>query len=225
VQLKVTLGLSRHSSLSDTELIRACAESNDAAAWGEFVSRFQPPISLSIQRTVCQSGKDPRQFVDDLLQETFLKLCADRCRSLLEFAVLHPDAVRPYIRTIAINVTHDHFKSLQTQKHGSGKTDQLVEDFDHPSLDTGPGGPGAMEQEVLLGQIDFQLQHCAAGPNQQRDCQIFWFYFLHGMSARAIAGLATIQLTTKGVEAVIFRLARCLRQKLGGPGLPDSADP
>ena len=36
------------------ELIRSCAESNDGAAWEEFVARFQRPISLSITRTACK---------------------------------------------------------------------------------------------------------------------------------------------------------------------------
>ena len=123
--------LTSHSSKSSEELIRACAEFDDGAAWEEFVARFQRPISLSIKRTACQWGKDPAQFVDDLLQETYLKLCADKCRLLLQFAGQHSDeAVLGYIKTIAINVAHDHFKSLHSQKRGAGETDQLHEDFD-----------------------------------------------------------------------------------------------
>jgi len=59
-----------------------------------------------------------------------------------------------------------------------------------------------------------QLQDCAAGSHQQRDCLIFWFYYQQGMSAKAIAALATVQLTAKGVETVIFRLTRCVRERL-----------
>ncbi len=207
------------------ELIRACAESHDGAAWEEFVSRFQRPISLSIKRTACQWGKDPAQFVDDLLQETYLKLCADKCRVLLEFARQHSDeAVLGYIKTIAINVAHDHFKSLHSQKRGAGETDQLHEDFDPAAQSGSFGGPEAMDREVFLKQVDEQLQNCAAGSNQERDCLIFWFYYLQGMSAKAIAALATIKLTAKGVEAVIFRLTRCVREHLGNSGTADSAE-
>jgi len=70
--------------MSIKDLIRACAETNDGAAWEEFVARFQRPISLSIKRTACQWGKNPEQFVDDLLQETYLKLHAEKCRLLLQ---------------------------------------------------------------------------------------------------------------------------------------------
>jgi len=214
------------SSQSAEELIRDCAEANDAAAWDEFVARFQRSISLSIQRTACQWGKDPAQFVDDLLQETYLKLCADKCRLLLDFARQHSnDAILGYIKKIAINVAHDHFKSLHSQKRGEGETDQWYEDFDPVAKSGSFGGPDALDREVLLKQVNNQVQHCAAGFNQERDCLIFWFYYLQGMSAKAIAALATVKLTAKGVEAVIFRLTRCVREHLGSSGMPDSPVP
>jgi DNA-directed RNA polymerase specialized sigma24 family protein len=212
--------------MSVLELVRACAETNDGDAWEEFVARFHRPISFSIKHTACQRGKDPSQFVDDLLQETYLKLHADKCRLLLKFAQQHPeDAVLAYIKVIAINVARDHFKSLHSQKSGAGITDQLYEDLDPVAQSGSYGGPAAIEHEVLLGQIEDQLRNCAAGANQERDCLIFQFYYLQRMSARAIAALATIKLTAKGVEAVIFRLTRCLREHLGDAGLQSPAEP
>jgi RNA polymerase sigma-70 factor (ECF subfamily) len=212
--------------MSVLDLIRACAESNDGEAWEEFIVRFQRPISLSIKHTACQWGKDPLQFVDDLLQETYLKLCADNCRRLLEFAEQHPDdVVLRYIKTIAINVAHDHFKSFHSQKRGAGETDQLLEDFEPAAQSSSHGGSDAMERQVLLKQIDRLLQNCAVGSNQERDCLIFWFYYRQGMSARAIAALAIIKLTAKGVEAVILRITRCVQVQLGYAGTQDSAKP
>ena len=211
--------------MSAEELIRACAKSDDGAAWEEFVARFQKPISLSIKRTACQWGKDPAQFVDDLLQETNLKICGDKCRTLLEFTRQHSDEmVLGYIRTIAINLTHDHFKSLHSKKRGAGETGQLHEDFDPAAQSASFGGPEAMDREVFLKQVEDQLQDCTAGTNQERDCLIFWFYYLQGMSAKAIAALATVKLTAKGVEAVIYRLTRCVREHLGGTGTAGSAE-
>jgi RNA polymerase sigma-70 factor, ECF subfamily len=211
--------------MSAEELVRACAQSNDGGAWEEFVARYQRPISLSILRTAYQWGKIPQQSVDDLVQETYLKLCADKCCLLLDFAARHPDVVIGYIKTIAVNVAHDHFKSLHSQKRGKGETDQFPEDVEARADSGGFGSQGAMEREVLLKQIDDRLQSCAAGPDQERDCLIFWFYYLHGMSAKAIAALASIKLTAKGVEAVIFRLIRCLREHLGGRGSESPAGP
>ena len=201
--------------MSIEELIRACAESNEATAWEEFVARFRRPISLSILRAAYQWGKIPQQIVDDLVQETYLKLCTNKCKLLLDFAAQHPDSVPGYIKTIAVNVAHDYFKSLHSQKRGEGETDQFQEEAEPQAHRGGFGSQGAMEHEVLLKQIDDRMRSCAAGPNQERDCLIFWFYYLQGMSAKAIAALATIKLTAKGVEAVIFRLIRCVREQLG----------
>ena len=218
--------MANDSSMTIEQLIRACAETSNGEAWEEFVARFQRPISLSIKYTACQWGKDPGQFIDDLLQETYLKLCADNCRRLLEFAEQHPDdeAVVRYIKTIAINVTRDHFKALHSRKRGAGETDQWLENFDPPSQSGSLGGSEAMERDVLLKQIDALLQNCAVGANQERDCLIFRFYYLQGMSAKAIAALAIIKLKAKGVEAVIFRLTRCVQEQLGGADAQNLAE-
>jgi RNA polymerase sigma-70 factor (ECF subfamily) len=112
--------------MSLVELIRACAETNDGGAWEEFVARTQRPISLSIRHTAMQWGKDPQQYIEDLLQETYLKLCANRCGPLMEFAKQHAEeAVMGYIKTIAINLARDYFKGLHSKKRGGGGTDQL----------------------------------------------------------------------------------------------------
>jgi RNA polymerase sigma-70 factor (ECF subfamily) len=215
-----------YSSMSAEALIRACAELNDGAAWEEFIARFERPISLSIRRAACQWGMDPRQFVEDLLQETYLKLYTDNCEKLLEFAQQHSEQeTLAYIRTIAINVAHDHFKSLHSKKRGLGEVDQLLEDFDPAAPGSSRGGPEAIQRELLLREIEDRLLGCAAGSNQERDCLIFWFYYLHCMSAKAIAALATIELNPKGVESVIFRLTRCLREKLDGLGIQDPPEP
>jgi RNA polymerase sigma-70 factor (ECF subfamily) len=211
--------------MSAVELIRACADLGDGAAWEEFVARFQRPISLSVARTAYKWRKEPSQCVDDLLQEVYYKLWSDKCRLLLQFAQQHSDeAVVGYIKTIAINAAHDHFKSLHSRKHGAGETDQLHEEFELIAQSDSFGGQEAMDREIFLKQVDEQLHDCAIGTNQERDCLIFWFYYLQGMTAKAIAALATIKLTVKGVEAVIFRLTRCVREHLGNSGTGESPE-
>jgi RNA polymerase sigma-70 factor (ECF subfamily) len=206
--------LNRYSVVSTDELIRACAESSDSAAWKEFVSRFQRAISLSIIRTAYQWGQAPRQLLDDLVQETYLKLCADKCRLLLAFAVQHPEAVSGYIKTIAVNVAHDYFKRLHSQKRGSGESAQLEEDFDPQALSESLGGQAAMERQVLLKEIDRCLETSSEGSDKDRDKLIFWLYYQQGMSAKAIAALPTVGLGAKGVESAILRLTRLVREQL-----------
>jgi RNA polymerase sigma-70 factor, ECF subfamily len=203
-----------YSLISEVDLIRACAESNDSAAWEELISRFRRAISLSIIRTAYQWGQSPERVVDDLVQETYLTLCANRCRLLLEFAVQHPEAILGYVKTIAVNVAHDHFKALHCKKRGSGEINQIIEDAEPRADICGPGGQAAMERKVLLGQISQCLASCSQGPDQDRDCMIFWLYYQQGMSAKDIAALPTIGLSAKGVESAILRLTRLVRERL-----------
>jgi RNA polymerase sigma-70 factor (ECF subfamily) len=203
-----------YSLASDEDLIRACAESNDGGAWQEFVFRFHKPISLSILRTANKWGGLSHELIDDLVQETYLKLCADRCYLLCVFAAKHPDATTNYIRTIAVNVVHDYFKGLHSHKRGSGRPVGNLE-LSEPSAPLEcSGSPGGMEREVLLSQISRCMDTCAIGPDKERDKMIFWLYYRQGLTAQSIAALPTIRLTSKGVESVISRLTRLVRAEL-----------
>jgi RNA polymerase sigma-70 factor (ECF subfamily) len=215
--------------MSAEQLLRECAESRDNAAWDELVSRFRRAISLSIIRVAYQWGHAPQQVVDDLIQETYLKLCADKCRLLHQFAVEHPDAVVGYVKTVAVNVAHDCFKALHSQKRGSGDPGKSLEDIEPTALRTSLGGSDAIEREVLLKQIDHCLESCSEGPDQERDRMMFWLYYQQGMSAKSIAALPAIGLTVKGVESAIFRLTRLVREQvldtLPEPGAQSAENP
>lgn len=202
--------------MSAEELVRACAESNDRAAWDEFVHRFHKPISLSILRASYQWGAVASQVVDDLVQETYLKLCADQCRPLREFAGQHPGSIIGYLKTIAINVAHDHFKALHSQKRGPGEAAQSFDEFDPVARSTNLGNKDSVERAILLKEINACLEACSYGTDQERDRLIFWLYYQQGMTAKAIAALPTIDLTAKGVESVILRLTRFVREKIVG---------
>ena len=156
----------------------------------------------------------PRQLVEDLVQETYLKICADKCHLLLEFAAHNPDAVSGYIKTIAANVVHDHFKGLYAQKRGAGQKQESLDDVNPSSGNKALGSQESMEHQVLLKEIDDCLNSCSGGPDGERDRLIFWLYYQQGMSAKAIAILPNIGLTAKGVESLIFRLTRHVRERI-----------
>jgi RNA polymerase sigma-70 factor, ECF subfamily len=210
----VGLLLTRYSSLSADLLIRECAESGERAAWEEFVSRFNRAISLSVIRAAHLWSDVPRQLVEDLIQETYLKICADECRLLLDFAARNPDAVSGYIKTIAVNVVHDHFKGLHAQKRGAGQKQESLDEVNPRSGNKALGSPEAMEHQILLKEIDDYLNICSDGADRERDRLVFWLYYQQGMSAKAIATLPNVGLTAKGVESLIFRLTRLVRQRI-----------
>lgn len=200
--------------MSPEELIRACIKSGDAAVWEEFVERFHRLISVVVMRTARRWGENSPQTLDDLIQDTYLKLCADRFRLLQGFEPRHPDAVFGYLKVLTANVVHDHFRRLRSAKRGSGR---ISGEAELPEGKTGgrrPGDPQSIEQGILISEIDACLQSCGKDSMQQRDRRIFWLYYRQGLSARAIASLPSIGLSTKGVESTILRLTRFVRSEL-----------
>src|ERR1700678_3100899 len=112
-----------YSSLSIEELVRRCSASRSADAWEEFVRRFHRLIASVVLRTATRFGDSSRQTVDDLIQETYLKLCADKFRILRNFEQQHPDAFLGYIKVLAANVVRDHFKASYSQKRGANQVE------------------------------------------------------------------------------------------------------
>jgi RNA polymerase sigma-70 factor (ECF subfamily) len=211
-----------YEEMKTTDLIRACAESDHTTPWRAFVHLYQRPISISVLRTLRRWGISAPDIVEDLVQETYLKLCHDRCRKLLRFALEHPHAVNGYIKTVATNVAHDYIKSQRTQKRGSGEVDQFSGHADPEAKREGSGGEHSIRAAVLMREIDECLAKCTKGTAQARDRLIFWLHYQQGMTATAIAALPAVALSTKGVESAIFRLTREVRARMtaktGQPG-------
>jgi RNA polymerase sigma-70 factor (ECF subfamily) len=206
-----------YSSLSIEELVRLCSASRSPQAWEEFVRRFHRLIATVILRTASRLGDSSKQTVDDLIQETYLKLCADEFRILRTFEQQHPDAFTGYVKVVTANVVRDHFKSAHTKKRGAGNLEQIAEDFVPVAGEDSAGSPKSIERAVLIQEITRHLDICIAGPDQQRNSQIFWLHYRAGLSARAIAVIPGIGLTTKGVESIILRITRELRERMADP--------
>ena len=206
-----------YASLSIEELVRRCSASRSADAWEEFVRRFHRLIATVILRTAARLGDSSRQTVDDLIQETYLKLCAEDFRILRSFEQQRPDAFIGYIKVVAANVARDHFKSSHTRKRGAGHVEQLEVDLVPLAGDDSAGSAQSIERAVLIREISQILETCLAGPDQERNTRIFWLHYRSGLSARAIADLPGMMLTTKGVESIILRITRELRMRMAEP--------
>jgi RNA polymerase sigma-70 factor (ECF subfamily) len=212
----------RYSSLSLKDVVCLCAGPLDDEAWEEFVSRVGRPISLTILRTVRLWEKPSRSRLDDLVQETYLKLWEARCR-LRDFAIQHPNAILGYIKITAANTTHDYFKHLHSQSAGGDKPHVSTSDVAPEPGNEVHGSEERIAFGIFLKEIDEHLKHRLTGPDQERDRMIFWLYFRQGMSTKEIASLPTIGLSAKGVGSVIERLNYCIREQILGIR-PDSED-
>jgi len=200
-----------YAALSAERLILACTQTGDAAAWEEFVRRFHRLIATVAFRVARRWDDSSPQAVDDLIQETYLKLCAGNFRILRSFKSQHTDAFYGYLKVVTANLVQDHFKAAHAEKRGSGTVEVAVD----PQITSAAVATAkSSERNILLQQVDALLSRLAVGRHLERDRKVFWLYYRVGLTANAIASLPAIGLSTKGVESTILRLTRLLRQEL-----------
>ena len=180
------------------------------------MSRVGRPISLTILRTASLWSAPSQSLVEDLVQITYLKLWQDGCRLLRDFAVQHPEAILGYLKKVAANATHDHFKHGHSQTSGGAQPHVSTSDVDPEAGKDVHGSEERIAFGLFLDEIDEHLRNCSTGPDQERDLMIFWLYFRQGMSTKEIASLPTIGLSTKGVGSVLERLKQGIREQIMG---------
>jgi RNA polymerase sigma-70 factor (ECF subfamily) len=200
-----------YQAQSNEQLLRLCAHSANADAWEEFVRRFQPLIAGVAMRVAERYGQTGSGVVDELVQETFMKLCRNDCKALKEFEAEHDGAVFGFIKTVALNVAIDHFRSLQP------RSEEPLEDWQAAPEGPTSGSAATAEMAVLMDQVDGALTKSTTDETRERDRTVFWLYYKHGFTAKAIAALPAVGLTVKGVETVIFRLTKAIRKSLTIP--------
>jgi len=201
-------------SLSTEELIGACLYPGETEAWEEFVHRFHRPIAIVVMRIACRFGNPSRDVIDDLVQETYLRLCADNYSALRRFVEQHPNAFLAYIKTVAANVARDYFKAICSAKRGANQVQGLPEDFAPSAPAEAPGQELWIQRSLLLKEIQEHLSACLRGRDRERTTMIFWLYYRAGLSAGEIASLPGIGLNIKGVESTLLRTTRMLRERM-----------
>jgi RNA polymerase sigma-70 factor (ECF subfamily) len=198
-----------YAKLSSQELLKECVTRAGAEAWEEFVRRFQPLIAGVVARTAMRWTDVSASLVDDLVQETYLKLCTEEFRRLREFESRFEDAIYGFLKAVAYNVTMDHFKVQHATKRGA----QLLSkaEFD-TALQTVPQ-ESSVEDQVLLHEIEDMVAQIT---DTDRDKLVFLLYYRQGFTAKAIAEMPGIELSEKGVESCLLRLTRQLRNHIVG---------
>lgn len=199
------------ADVSHAELIQACLNS-DGDAWREFIRRYTPVISLAVSRTASRWRNRSQSVVEELIQDTYLKLCDKQFKILREFEFQSEDSIYCFLKSVATNITHDYFRSIFNKKRAAHLTVDLDEIYDTSRHDM-PGNPDSVQQAVLIKEVESVLDELA-GPDAQRDRDIFWFYYRYGFTAMEIAEMPGIGLSAKGVESALQRLAKSVKKNL-----------
>lgn len=196
-------------------LLRACADPCNSVAWQEFVRRFHKLIAGVVMRTCVRWGEYSSHLVDDLIQETYLKLSADNSRLLRYFQSQRPDSIFGYLKVVTANVVNDHFRALHADKRIGDVNPEEISD-NQCTLDCDQlRSLSSVEREVLLNEIDAYLECCTQGDKAERDRLIFRLYYRQGFSAKAIAAIPEVELkNVKSVESAILRITRLVRAEI-----------
>ncbi len=115
-----------YSAAAISDLVDACVQGGDAAAWEEFQRRYHRVIAVTVLRVVAAFEAADPELVDDLIQDTYLKLCADRCRVLRDNRAEHAESLGAFLKRIAHNVAVDHFRGSTAKKRGGGARQEAL---------------------------------------------------------------------------------------------------
>lgn len=199
-----------YSSLAPIALVGLCAE-KDPMAWKEFIGRYRRPIALTVLGVLRNWGELSTRLLDDLVQETYVTLCANDYRLLRQFAEKHSSSLNALLRVVAANVTHDHMRARNSQKRG-GNSYRVYPDCQRIEGAFSNHEVDRIERIVQLNEIDRLLRRAPKPISSNRDRTIFWLHFRSGMSAQAISEVPSFGLTAKGVESLLYRTLEFIRK-------------
>lgn len=204
------LGVFIVTPIAANRLARICAYSTKAPEWEEFVRLVTPVVALTARRVSLLWSDESGATVSEIVQEVFLKLCEDERRILREFEDRGNDSFLKLIRMITASVATDHFRRTRAEKRGGRIGAVSLESVRIEEQLSDGESIRAVEWPTLMAQLDGLLR-LYPDTVSARDRNLFWMYYMRGMTAEAIARIPAIGLGAKGVESALLRLVRLLR--------------
>ncbi len=200
------LSLMDCTSLTIRELLNLCLDSDDPDAWCEFLQRVQKPVAATIIRTLGSKLAEPSR-VDDLVQNTWVKLFENDRRALRGIESTHENAIFAFAKKTAYRVTLDYLRDVNRVRLLSIDDDGFIE----------PPNSGWMRVlgDLRREDVDRCLKTLSGERHFERDYAIFWLHYEQGYTLKEVARFKWIGLSEKGVEGVVYRLVHYIKKELG----------
>jgi RNA polymerase sigma-70 factor (ECF subfamily) len=183
--------------------------------WSAFVAHCHPVIQAAVVRSIRRCGTPTPELAEDLVQDAYVRLCADNYRVLRDFRFSDSGGLYGLLEAVAVSVTFDCFRRRIAVKRGAGHEPVPIDHAPDVQLPDA-SSQRITERHVLFQEIDRHLQAITSSENAARDRRVFWLYYRHGFSAKEIAALPSVGLTPKGVESNLHRLTTQLREIVRG---------
>lgn len=182
------------------ELLDHCLRTNDETGWNEFVERIEPTIAGVVYRCLSRRSRPDPGLVQDLVQETFVKLFDKDKAALKKFEWQHENAIYGYVKVIARRVVQDYRPMV-----GDGG-----DEFEK-AMEVTPSSEADLSAKVQCAEFERCVEKLAADPI---DKDIFRFRYRYGYSAREIGEMPGINRPVKRVETILARLLRQVRAEI-----------
>jgi DNA-directed RNA polymerase specialized sigma24 family protein len=189
----------------------------------EFCRRFDPVISRAVKRTCAKWRSADLSQMEELAQQTYLKLLSDDCRALRTFVSQGPGAISKYLQKIAENTVHSHFQARYGPDRGGKQPHSSLDAFLEQVIPDRQSGSDSVHRKISIDEIFEFLENTLSGPHRERDILIFSYHYRLGMSARAIAAIPELKIGESGVESVLHTLRELIRKYFGRDNTGEAA--
>ena len=195
-----------------SELYGDCVRSaGHHPACDEFFRIFRPALTRVARRVAYQYNSP--QHAEDAEQEVSLKLLASG-ETILRRLPAEPLDALAYFSVVAANAARDFFRALGAAKKGSAVTVSI--DTQLSALSASLGVSPDVDKNLIMGRSDDLL------PTDRREQIAFRFYYYQGYTAKEIAAIPDFGLSVKGVESMIFRITRGVRERFHSGRNPEA---
>jgi RNA polymerase sigma-70 factor (ECF subfamily) len=190
------------NQLSERSIASHCAD-RDAEAWAELVRRYQRPILLILSRVL---GTASQADLQDLLQETYVRLLERDGEALRNLRGEREGALRSFVLQVALRIALDHLRSRRRRSSlGASAAEQAPQ--------TGPTPEELVRAEERRMRLAHAILQVASGGNTARDLLVLRAHLLSGLSSGEISRL-DVGLSRKGIETLLRRLLERVRERL-----------